>query len=156
MNVEIELVTDLDQAWPELVELFRGLSEHQTPLTGQELLPDWEERVRALFESGVRSGTGTFFVARHNGRAIGFANGHHVENASIFRERVGFIDNVFVREDLRGRGVASLLVDALERWLRESGVGIAELNVSAANEHALRVWEHLGYEPFSERRRKPI
>ncbi len=156
MDVEIEQIADFDQVWPHVRRLFQELNELHLPLTGQELLPDWEQRVRAAFDPPMRSGQSVFFVARRQGEIVGFINGHAFENAGIFRECLGFVDNAYVRPELRGQRIASLLLEALERWFTSKGAQAAELNVVTANEHARRVWEHLGYQPFSERRRKRL
>jgi ribosomal protein S18 acetylase RimI-like enzyme len=156
MEIEIEQVRDFEQVWPQVRQLFQELNELHLPLTGQDLLPDWEQRVRAAFEPAMRSGQSVFFVARVGGEVAGFINGHAFENAGIFRERLGFVDNAYVRRDLRGRRVASRLLAALEEWFASKGAEAVELNVVSANEHAVRVWDHLGFKPFSERRRKRL
>jgi ribosomal protein S18 acetylase RimI-like enzyme len=155
-EVEVTQEADIDLVWPELAPLFQALNEHHRPLTGQTTLPDWEERVKALFGPALRSGNSILLVARRSGQAVAFLNAHFLENAGIFQGNLGFIDNAYVKPELRGRGIASRLLDAAEAWLREQGATDAELNVAVANEHAVRVWEAKGYEPFSERRRKRL
>jgi ribosomal protein S18 acetylase RimI-like enzyme len=104
----------------------------------------------------MTSGQGLLLLARAAGRAVGFLNAHVLESAGIFEGRLGFIDNAYVKPDIRGRGIASRLLDAAEAWFREKGATEAELNVAVANELGRHVWSALGYEPFSERRRKRL
>lgn len=156
MDVEISEVTRLEQAWPELIELFKELTEYHAPLTGQELLPDWEQRLRSALEPPLRSGHSLILLARRGGEPIGFLNAHVFENTSLFRERVGFIDNAYVRPEWRRKRVGSALIDRAEAWFREQRAGIAQLNVVAANALGKQVWDAKGYRPFAETRRKPL
>ncbi len=155
-EVTIREERDLERVWPELVGLFAGLHEYHRPLTAQELLPDWQHRLRTMLESALRSGNSLLLVARRSGEAVGFLNAHFYQDAGIFQGRTGFIDNAYVKPELRGRRVASRLVATAEAWFRAKGAKEAELNVVAANELGRRVWQALGYGPFSERRRKRL
>ncbi|MEX1255532.1 MAG: GNAT family N-acetyltransferase [Dehalococcoidia bacterium] len=156
-DVEITEEANLERAWPELRGLLRELIDYHEPLTGQKLSPDWEEHIKAEMAPVLSTGSGLLLFVRAGGRAMGFLSGHVTETTdTIFEGKLGNIDNVYLKPDLRGRRIGSRLVDAAEAWLRKQGASEIELNVIVANELGRDVWQALGYEPFSERRRKRL
>lgn len=56
--------------------------------------------------------------------------------------RMGWVINVFVDPDHRGRGVARQLMEAIHAWCREQGVERLALN---ATEAGARIYRDLGY-----------
>jgi GNAT superfamily N-acetyltransferase len=55
---------------------------------------------------------------------------------------------VSVVEGWRGRGIGRALIDHLERWAAAQGIERMILNVSEANEGAIRLYHDLGYRDF--------
>ena len=55
---------------------------------------------------------------------------------------------VSVVDGWRGRGIGRALIAHLERWATDHGVERMVLNVSAANEGAIRLYHELGYRDF--------
>ena len=61
-----------------------------------------------------------------------------------------------VVEAWRGRGIGSALIRHLERWAAERGVERMVLNVSDANEGAIRLYHALGYRDYDRAMLKPL
>jgi GNAT superfamily N-acetyltransferase len=57
------------------------------------------------------------------------------------------VEILAVTPDAVGRGLGRVLLEAAEAWAKERGYGAIGLNVSATNERARAVYEHLGYRP---------
>ncbi len=55
---------------------------------------------------------------------------------------------VSVVDGFRGRGIGRALIDHLERWAAGRGVQRMILNVSEANEGAIRLYHELGYRDY--------
>ena len=55
------------------------------------------------------------------------------------------ITDVGVREDARRSGVATRLVQAALRWVRESGVDRVEVQVAVGNKEGQRFWRAMGF-----------
>ena len=62
---------------------------------------------------------------------------------------VGYVDDLYVRPESRGQGVASALADRAEAWMAESGVEAVELHVLLENPTAAAFWRSRGMEPMS-------
>ena len=154
-DFEIEEVTDLDKEWTQIVTLVKELHEHHLPLTDRELLDDWEVRQRAYFEA-MLGGNALFLLAYRSGMPVAFANAHIQENQTLFKERIGFLDSMYIRLEARGEGLFSTLLHRIEGWFRSKEVEEAQLGVAAANQHAKEIWAAHGYEPLMERRRKRL
>jgi len=56
-----------------------------------------------------------------------------------------WLEDLFVREGARGRGVGAALLEAVVARARERGCRRIELDVSEANEPALRLYERFGF-----------
>ncbi len=59
----------------------------------------------------------------------------------------GFIDEFWIREKVRGRGMGSEALAGLQATLRDAGVMALHLEVSAENEQAARIYAGAGFEP---------
>lgn len=153
---EVSEVSDVAAAWPELGPMFRALHEYHLPLTGRTLVADWEGRQRDHLAATTGSPDALVLIARGPEGAVGFVNARIVEDPTLFHERYGYIENVYVVPDQRGRRITSLLVERVDAWLRASGIAELQLSVVAANEHAVEVWQALGFEPLSYRMRRAV
>ena len=78
-------------------------------------------------------------IAESDGTLAGFAI-LHVEG------RVGYVVTLDVAEDFRRRGLALLLMQAMEQQAVDAGCSVVGLHVFVGNETAIRFYEHAGYE----------
>lgn len=58
-----------------------------------------------------------------------------------------FVDEFFIRENVRGRGIGSEALSALARALRAEGVKALHLEVARDNDVARQLYRRLGFEP---------
>jgi GNAT superfamily N-acetyltransferase len=61
-----------------------------------------------------------------------------------------WLEDLYVTEAARGRGVGAALVEAALDRARERGCRRVELDTSEANEDALRLYERMGFSPSSK------
>jgi GNAT superfamily N-acetyltransferase len=106
-----------------------------------------EERLRAtLF--GEHS-FAEVVIAEHQGEPAGFALFFH--NYSTFLARPGlYLEDLFVRPELRGRGIGKLLLQMLARIAVDRGCGRFEWWVLDWNEPAIRFYRRLGAQSMDE------
>ena len=99
--------------------------------------------------AGIRPILGRFaclFLVEHGQDLVGFLAGKTRALPSYFGgSAVGFISEVYVRENSRKHGAGSKLVVAATRWFREHGIKRLELQVLPQNLSARRVYQKLGW-----------
>jgi GNAT superfamily N-acetyltransferase len=88
------------------------------------------------------------FVARRsdNGAVAGMASGQLVISTAEGAPSA-WIEDVIVREPLRGRGIAKLLLGALLDWAEQHGATRAQLLSDGTNSPALDFYRHIGWQP---------
>lgn len=106
-----------------------------------------EADVRAtLFGPQPQAGV---LIAEADGEPAGWALFFH--NYSTFLARRGlYLEDLFVRPEMRGRGVGRALLARLAAIARERGCGRFEWSVLDWNESAIGFYRSLGAEPMSE------
>jgi len=101
---------------------------------------------RALFGEHP---TAEAVIAEWNGQPAGFALWFH--NFSTWLGKPGlYLEDLFVRETLRGRGIGKALLLHLAGIARERGCGRMEWSVLDWNRPAIEFYESLGAKPQSE------
>ncbi|MCD6360261.1 MAG: GNAT family N-acetyltransferase [Armatimonadetes bacterium] len=83
------------------------------------------------------------YVLEQEGRLCGFIWAAVI--STIVDPRVGYIKNVYVAPQLRGRGQADRLMAAVEEWLMAQGVDKIMLDASVVNQRAVSFYEKLNY-----------
>ncbi|MDN7025924.1 ribosomal-protein-alanine N-acetyltransferase [Methanoculleus sp. FWC-SCC1] len=86
---------------------------------------------------------GEFFVARNNGRIVGFVAGGLEDTGE---EVYGHIMNLAVAPECRGRGVGARLVRRLEQQFALGGAAGVQLEVRVGNTGAQRFYHRMGYQ----------
>jgi ribosomal protein S18 acetylase RimI-like enzyme len=88
------------------------------------------------------------FLAEHGVVAAGFITVQLIRPTSPLLQPLifGRIGSVAVLERLRGRGVATALMNLAEKWARKSGANDIRLGVWAFNQQAVDLYRELGYE----------
>ena len=88
-------------------------------------------------------------IARWNGEPAGFALFFH--NYSTFLARPGvYLEDLFVKPELRGKGVGRALLQYLAKVAVDRGCGRLEWSVLDWNEPAIGFYKSLGAEPLEE------
>lgn len=122
----------------EIVALLQFLGH---PVTQAKVLENLN-RLASLLE--------TPFIAEENGQVLGLIGVHIM--VTIHRDTpVGRIPVLVVREDLHGRGIGRMLVEAAEERLRQAGCALIEVTSNNSRVDAHRFYERLGYEITSSR-----
>ena len=149
----IEEVSDLDAVWPELRELFLELLAYHEPWQSRRLRGDWEQRWRDYVTLGDDR---LILIARVGDNAVAYLNAGVRRDYGIFEELTGFIDDAFVRADVRHRGIGSAMLSRAEDWFRARGATEARLQAVAANDLGVRFWSNAGFIVDNYRMSKPL
>ncbi len=87
---------------------------------------------------------GVFLIARIDEKAIG-CGGVHLLGPADASPVVGEIKRMWVAEEARGNGVATALLQELERWAAELGFGVVRLDTNATLTEAHALYAKHGY-----------
>ena len=129
---------------PLILELIRDLADYER--LAAEVVADEATLRASLF--GERR-VAEVVIAEHDGEPAGFALFFH--NFSTFLGRQGiYLEDLFVRPDLRGRGIGETLLAFLARLAVERGCGRFEWAVLDWNEPAIRFYERLGAKAMTD------
>jgi putative acetyltransferase len=129
-EVEIETVATATRDVRELIgELDQVLAAEYTPEQRHGLA------LEALFQPHIR-----FFVARLNGAAVGCGG---IALFDDFAE----VKRMYVRETVRGHGVARALLRRIEMEARAAGFAVLRLETGDRQAAALRFYARAGFEP---------
>ncbi|MBE6846289.1 MAG: ribosomal-protein-alanine N-acetyltransferase [Ruminococcus sp.] len=103
----------------------------------EKYIPDgWSEKG---FSDWLKNKNTVIFKAVEDGEIIGFVNGSWVlDEAELL--------NIAVVEKSRRKGVAAMLLEALEKFLREENAGKIFLEVREQNHVAISFYEKNGFE----------
>ena len=70
--------------------------------------------------------------------------------------RFGYIEEVVVSEEYRGRGIGKRLLESINHWAKQQGLEEIELHVWQRNHRATAFYESLGYEITRHTMRKGL
>lgn len=101
------------------------------------------------FQSHVRDEASSIAVAELDGEVVGYCLGYD-RYAFHANGRVSWVEEIFVLEEHRQRGVGKALMAHFERWSRRRGSKL----VALATRRAAAFYQAIGYEESAEYYRK--
>src|SRR5690606_9100109 len=129
---------------PLILQLIRELAEYEK--LAHEVVATEQQLRASLFGAQPQA---EVLIAEYNGEPAGFALWFH--NFSTFLGRRGmYLEDLFVRPALRGKGIGKALLVRLARIAVARGCGRFEWAVLDWNEPARKFYESLGARPVPE------
>lgn len=137
-----------DEAAKVVEECWQPLAEEMETLDpANELAPDAREEAIAYQREQLQKDGVVTFVAVEDGEFAGFVKGSARDPPPIFaRGTECYVEDVYVRPEFRREGLAGALMDRMESWALERECERMSLDVNAANEAAISLYEDRGYE----------
>lgn len=127
-----------------ILELIRGLAEYEK--LSHEVVATENLLAQELFGAHPAA---EVVIADFERQPAGFALFFH--NFSTFLGRRGiYLEDLFVRPELRGQGIGLRLLTYLATLARDRGCGRLEWSVLDWNEPAIRFYRRLGARPMDE------
>lgn len=105
------------------------------------------EKGRKFYEDKIAETSGVCFVAELNDKLIGYMVAGKKSVASYRYVTVAELENIFVSEDFRSKGVGKKLMDEFKNWARQLGVDKVAVNVFALNEKGIEFYKREGFLP---------
>ena len=129
---------------PLILQFIRDLAEYER--MAEHVVATEEMLRRTLFGSPRFA---EVLIAEEDGAPAGFALFFH--SFSTFLGEPGiYLEDLFVREPMRGRGIGKALLARLARIARERGCGRVEWAVLDWNEPSIGFYKKLGAEPLDD------
>lgn len=133
------------------MEVFQAGSEHLEEVSKlfdqyrvfYKLSSDYEA-ARKFLKERFEKGDSTIFAARVDGGIVGFVQ-LYPSFSSLSMKRVWILNDLFVNEDYRGRGVAKSLIGVAENFARETDCAQIILETQISNVTAQSLYESRGY-----------
>jgi GNAT superfamily N-acetyltransferase len=129
---------------PLILEFIRALAEYER--LAHEVVATEEMLASSLF--GERPGA-EVLIASFDGRPAGFALYFHTFSTFLARPGI-YLEDLFVRPELRGRGIGHALLERLAAIAVDRGCGRLEWSVLDWNEPAIGFYRRIGAEPMSD------
>jgi GNAT superfamily N-acetyltransferase len=105
-----------------------------------------DDGLRVMFETLITEPSqGTVFIARDDGRAVGFAT-LDWKWSSLKAARLGYLEDLYVEPEARGRGIADALIEACVARCRERGMSALQWLTAPDNHRAQKVYNRTGAE----------
>lgn len=142
------------------VDLLQALNAFEAPLTGDRLMGRAAaDAYYAVLLRRIAEQQGRLLVAEAEGRLVGLMGFVVEEDEPYVRpdlRRRGFVTDLVVEEDWRGRGIGRMLLAEAERLARQKGLARLALGVVAGNEPAARAYAAAGFRPAATILVKPL
>ena len=147
MRIRKSRVSDLN----EIMSLYNELMEFEMSLLEgdmRDIQLNWEKmKTRDNIEGFLRNETMRIYVAEDDNNKIqGFITG---ATSKGIKHKEGALD-IFIREEYRGKGMGTRLMDVLLEWFREEGCRSVLINAYAVNEQATKFYKEYGLELLGE------
>ena len=105
-----------------------------------------DDGLRKMFSTLIdEPSQGAVFIARDGGRAVGFAS-LDWKWSSLKAARIGFLEDLFVDPEVRGKGIADALIEACADRCRELGMPALLWETQPDNHRAQQVYNRTGAE----------
>ncbi len=134
---------------PEIVALWRALQEssavYEKRLAPNPEAADW---FRGYLLDQLENSSTAVFVAEQNNAVAGYVLGQIHRRPTLLSGDCGYIADLVVREDARGRGIGRGLFHTLRDWFRARGVCAIEVQIVRANPASQTFWRKMGFGDF--------
>jgi ribosomal protein S18 acetylase RimI-like enzyme len=140
-----------------VIELILALQRFEMQFAPDHATPDrdfGEWYLEQTLES-VRENDGALLVATDHGALCGMIAGYDVDDPES-RSRYFYIAELSVSEAMRGHGVGSRLIAAIEDFARSRGHKTAVIGVLVKNTRAHALYDRLGFRDYAVRMRKKL
>ena len=97
----------------------------------------------------IQNGT-SYYVIEIDHTPVGYYAYELRNDDALYGKEYIFISKMYLRADIRHKGLASLIMKQLRKYARKNGLEYFKLYVNRKNEHAISVYKHKGLRIISE------
>jgi len=89
-------------------------------------------------------------VAVEDGKIVAYIRGTLTKTLYVLNVKLrGTIDNLYVEEEYRRRGIAQSLIEELIRWFKEKKADVMTLHIYPLNLNTMALYKKLGFKEYS-------
>lgn len=142
--------------YDSIINLYKQLYEAEVPyddnLSKEYLLKDKQKK---LIKDRIKSRKKVFLVAETDNMIIGLIDGFMMDNI-CYLEKEAYLDHLCVDERYRNQKVATELIEAFTKKVKEKGAKYIKLNAFENNIKAVNFYKKNGFTEHSVYYRKSI
>ncbi len=100
-----------------------------------------------LYQRKINDDRFIYLVYEEDDKVIGYITASYFEYRNeLLKPLKGFhINEIYVEEDMRHKGIGHKLIKTLEDMIKENGIDRLELSVWAFNAEAIKFYDHIGF-----------
>jgi GNAT superfamily N-acetyltransferase len=138
---------------PAVLFFLHGLQDYEAAFEPDRRRdPEWAAEHWREIQHRCAERHGILLIAEDGGKKIGWAFAHD-ERAELFvveaERHHGFLAELYVMPEARGKGFGRALIAACENWARERGHKLMTVGALAKNTLAIRAYDGAGYTPYT-------
>jgi peptide alpha-N-acetyltransferase len=136
--------------WKEVKRLRGLLVQYEKEKLGNELLD-----INWIDSKEIEESTKNYikeqycFVAVEDERIVGIITGKISPERSWIIEKTGILNNLYVEEKYRGKGIATKLYERFCVEIKKEGIAKIELHTMTNNKNAIKFYERLGFKSYN-------
>jgi ribosomal protein S18 acetylase RimI-like enzyme len=116
-----------------------------------------EENLRKYVQRCLKKENYIVLIAEKDSKILGFIIIAIREYTKVCKkQKFGYIDAIFVKEDSRKKGIGRKLLNEAEKFLKEQKIHSLELDIYEGNKEAIKFYQKSGFRIISKRMRKEI
>lgn len=132
---------DFEEINTLLEELTQAIKKVESPSTYVLKAP--KSSRRNIFNK-IRASENKIFIAKYEGRIVGFVNFQLILNVRYGWTR-GHIEEIIVKDGFRGKGIGSLLLTRIKVWCKKNGVKVIKVAPNKKFKETQKFFEKNGF-----------
>ncbi len=145
-KARVKDVASVLELWKELFLYHKKLPKNNKLKIYQKLKEGAENIFARWVKENIKSRNGVVFVAEDSDKIVGYCLIHIKPNVPVFKiKKLGYISDLYVKEDYRNKGVGSKFHKECFKWFRKKGLRHISLLVDAKNPAAHEFYKKHGF-----------
>jgi len=151
---EIVIRKAIQNDFSAIIEMPIKLATHLSKSFDPTVKPDWflSDDAKEFYLEFLTNPTKCIYVAEEENKIIGFIVGELFDKTEYWYRKINCfaeLDELYVDEEYRSKGVGAKLMTQFKNWCKEQGVDRISLEVSAANVPSILFYQkHLFKEQY--------
>ncbi|MBI4149887.1 GNAT family N-acetyltransferase [Candidatus Woesearchaeota archaeon] len=148
-----------------IVSMWHGLRLHHQRLVRRDKMRQaWNQpakdaapRFTKWVKKWIRSPQGCVLLGEVNGKPAGYSLNYIKDGIPVYAiKKLGYISDLYVKPEYRGKGVSSRLKDATFQWFKKKDIKYVEIGFHTENQKAHRIYKKWGFADYITQMRRRL